>query len=36
MHFAAEMSEFVAEQVRRGVHKAKNERASSGLVRLGC
>ena len=36
MHFAAETSELVAKQVERGTHKAKNKRASSGLVRLGC
>ena len=36
MHFATETSELVAEQVGRGARKAKNKRASSGLVRLGC
>ena len=36
MHFAAETSELVAEQVGRGAREAENGRASSGLVRLGC
>ena len=36
MHFAAETSELVAEQVGRGTREAENERAGSGLVRLGC